>query len=607
MDSIQRNALVTPASPVNHRDSAQGLMLFNTDTDCLEFWSGTRWVSLCVGDTLDPCAGFIDMRTGFCPGETIADLTAAARAAGGRGTIIWYDAETGGNRFDDPTEELTARTYWAANCAGTNNRQPVAVSIIACGLIQQPTGRISAFLNVMYDFQNQTLEAWTATGGQATAWRWQMRVRVGGNAGTWGAWTDVNLPSANTARLRIPAYFMYTHAGIPRGATNQAPNASAISVDGHRTNTVEIHFRSNMRNPHPSTPPGGVYTDPFRMLFIRTNTSGFGGSGNARYLTINRAAQGGVNPTDNTIRMALLNVGTNYDDGIGLGGFVQWGRRLDGHQRVDWRKNTYVARGHDQHRNPVFGDVNRGWGDAPEPIIRNRNLMGAPDADGQVANPDFVGRFIRRPSGGMTVDNNADWDWGGALGNPPLDRDDLWGNGLPANRANNPTSLDGAVGWSERARNNNPCQHLGAGWRVPSAFDWWDIYRGDGSDDNPNQSVSGHPGDAWDTTHPDNVNTWRLNVGTINTSSFIAAVITNSYGEAVFLPAVGWRTGTTANLAPTPVSGLAFNNRGHYWVSMPLSQSAAANFIFSSAGISMHAVSAGAWQRSDGLFVRCVK
>ena len=40
-DNLNLEATAGPESP------ARGLMIFNTDNECVEFWSGTRWISLC--------------------------------------------------------------------------------------------------------------------------------------------------------------------------------------------------------------------------------------------------------------------------------------------------------------------------------------------------------------------------------------------------------------------------------------------------------------------------------------------------------------------------------------------------------------------------------
>ena len=52
MNTEQRDSLMNEDwLPAAERIEAQGLMIFNTDNDgCLEFWSGTQWISLCEGD-----------------------------------------------------------------------------------------------------------------------------------------------------------------------------------------------------------------------------------------------------------------------------------------------------------------------------------------------------------------------------------------------------------------------------------------------------------------------------------------------------------------------------------------------------------------------------
>ena len=51
MSTGARDSLfLIPNLPTNFQDSARGLMIFNTTLHCLEFWSGTEWVSLCEGN-----------------------------------------------------------------------------------------------------------------------------------------------------------------------------------------------------------------------------------------------------------------------------------------------------------------------------------------------------------------------------------------------------------------------------------------------------------------------------------------------------------------------------------------------------------------------------
>ena len=47
LDSLQRENLVPSGT---NNETAGGVMIFNTTNNCLEYWNGKRWVSLCVGD-----------------------------------------------------------------------------------------------------------------------------------------------------------------------------------------------------------------------------------------------------------------------------------------------------------------------------------------------------------------------------------------------------------------------------------------------------------------------------------------------------------------------------------------------------------------------------
>lgn len=49
LSSSQRDGLGLPALTGNVKDSAQGLIIFNTDTKCVEYWNNTKWISLCSG------------------------------------------------------------------------------------------------------------------------------------------------------------------------------------------------------------------------------------------------------------------------------------------------------------------------------------------------------------------------------------------------------------------------------------------------------------------------------------------------------------------------------------------------------------------------------
>ncbi|GHU62691.1 hypothetical protein FACS1894123_04070 [Bacteroidia bacterium] len=113
-----------PANPsstgyisASDKQDARGLVIYNTDTGCLEYWNNTKWVSLCEGcdgkitkveiidsDTNDPSKTSIEMTTG-------GDLTLTANTTGGTATLYeWYmDDQKGAGSVLVAT--TTANTY----------------------------------------------------------------------------------------------------------------------------------------------------------------------------------------------------------------------------------------------------------------------------------------------------------------------------------------------------------------------------------------------------------------------------------------------------------------------------------------------------------------
>jgi len=130
LTTTQRNGIVNDSSLPEVKVAARGLMIFNITNYCFEYWDGTRWVSLCMGDEMDPCAGFDNIKTEFPLGATIADLTVAARQAGGTGHVEWFATATGGAPLPANTPLVNNTEYFAANCLNATDRKPVKVNII---------------------------------------------------------------------------------------------------------------------------------------------------------------------------------------------------------------------------------------------------------------------------------------------------------------------------------------------------------------------------------------------------------------------------------------------------------------------------------------------
>ena len=503
---------------------ALGLVIYNTDFNCLELWNGIQWVSMCSGETPDPCNNLLSAYT-LCdsPTPTIADLTAAVLAGGGNGSVKWYNAQTGGNLLAPTTTLTNGGVYWADNCAGALNRTSVTVLFANCAPINPANGFVTAFTNVSYDFQSQELISFTTgSGGVATSWQWQVD---NGN----GVWQDIS--GATSATFNIPVDFMYS------SYTTFAQSAATPAM-------ANLSFRCMLFNPGS---PEGVATNSFDMLFIRTTTSGYSIDANGvRSLVLNRGGGG-------TVRMALLNVGATDTDGIGLGNLFQWGRIADGHEQIVWNKNA----GGTNIITPMDGV-------GTSSVVPRTDVVQIYDANLQIADASGIGNFISN--------NNGDW---GTQDTPSNQR---WGLGTGTiTRANAPTSI---TQWAFPT--NNPCP---SGWRVPNRFEFWDINNGDGTNNTmfvTSWNISTVSGNTW---------IWR---GATN-GSVGGAIVTNSNGEAVFLPAVGSRSGTPGTLGRA--------NNGDYWSSTHAGTSHAQGLSFSSTS-----VSAGNFTspRSSGRSVRCV-
>ena len=424
----QRNALVTTDSPQTAQDDAMGLLLFNTETQCLEFWNGSQWVSLCRGDI---------------------------------------------PRVNFPEDEITI------------------------------SGNLTAWTNVMYDFQTQRLwipASWTADVANNGNFQWQ--VSTGGNR-----WFSIR--GETNADFIVPVDFMYDVDNIRelawvKGNFPQDPEL----VDNSR----ELYFRRVQTLSDAITA-----TNPFNMFFIRTNTSGFSQEADItlRSLTMNRGGtlNGGL------INVALLNLGATADNS--LGDFFQWGRRADGHHAIVWEKN------------PIPTGANVG-----------ANRFG-PGTSGHVARP-VVDATNFNMTTGQPISDTRFFTANNTVANWSIADQNLWGDGS--------TGRPG-TGWTfghnnTLENNNNPCP---AGWRVPSHFEWWDMHNGNGITTNPTSENN-----SWGVTTSGN--TWRWRGVQTGTGAVGGALVMNAKGQYIFLPAVGVRANPTANLA-------FHGTYGNYWSS----------------------------------------
>ncbi|MDR2684649.1 MAG: hypothetical protein LBB53_04635 [Prevotellaceae bacterium] len=510
MSTTQRDAMVLTQAFLDEKNGkARGLQIFNTTTLCVETWNGTKWIEIC-----DHCVfpAFMSTVYNFCSEDnsaTIADLAAKIGS-----DVYIYDALTDGNKYDD-NAPLTLNTYYVEQIIEDCTppvRTAVTVNRGSCNTL--PNANITAFVNVMYDFQHQTIEAYS-TAGIGTDYLWE----VGTNSSNFTPVPD----APNSPFFTIPADF-----------------SDRYNSGGYLCDT--LWFRCTITNPKGSVTTANNLLD---IIFIKTVSSGYetDEANGVKYLKLGKGA-GGINDGSAAkMKVALLNLGQSADwtpengyvpnnDAGDLGDFYQWGRAADGHQNVVWSK----AENRVNQIVQMTGGVN-----TSAPVARGTTTY---DANGQIPSSatTYYGKFITHSGSG--TDQPGDWHV-----NPGSNS--LWGTGTDyATRASDvPLS-----GWSDMGKNNNPCPSSGStGWHIPSRWNVWDLYRGDGIDTQP------------DTTHvykgTNNTWQWRASNGTPVSSVGTAiggAIITNSSGEKIFMPASGCRKSSDGNSTD-------MGKYGNYW------------------------------------------
>jgi len=537
-DKLNLKDIVDPAIA----KAAKGLVIYNTTTDCLEFWNGEKWLSLCSDVTADcKTIAFPYVGTSYelCPGSKISDLSALVE-----GNVQWYSSSDATTPLSSSTP-LSSTTYYAEqNAYGCKcSRFPVSVTFGDCSKAIAGYGA-TTFADVMYDFQHQTLEAYY-TGGTPSNYQWQVSITP--NAGDFK-----NIDGAKFRFFTVPAHF-------------------ADIYQDNNPGVDSLFFRCQLSNSYGSV----VTSNTFNILFIRTEKADGTPIGNygidangVRYLTIQKAGSA------NGIKIALLNLGQSqnvdgsYNNDAGdLGDFYQWGRVSDGHQRIVWSKdNTHV-----NQIAPYGGDTTT----TSDTITRN--LLGTPNYTttttawgwDQIPNigsdAGYYGKFIKTSSG----------EWGDGSANSSA----RWGNG--SNLAARPAS---EITWSYPE--NNPCP---SGWRIPSRWNIMDIYNGDSSTLPPppisNASYSGSTINAW---------YWRY----ANNNATGGAIIKNvaAPNEKVFLIEAGMRNLSTGALGTA--------NTAYYWSSTTYSNASNAYYLgFDSNVINMNT---SYYDRARGMFVRCI-
>jgi uncharacterized protein (TIGR02145 family) len=290
-----------------------------------------------------------------------------------------------------------------------------------------------------------------------------------------------------------------------------------------------------------------------------------------------------------TMKVALLNLGQSADwtleggyvpnnDAGDLGDFYQWGRVADGHQNVVWSKNA-------NHQNQIlpFGETPANTADSISykiPAYPSYNT-----ADHQVAAGDpHYGKFIN--AGTVSSAQGGDNDWYNSNNGTAIASHDnsLWGDGTKSSSTRASDIL--LSGWTYPS--NNPCP---AGWRVPSRWNWWDLYKGTGTD----TSIAYSNYDGTDNTWQ-----WRDSNGASSTAVG-GVIITNDVGEKLFLPLGCNRAKDNSRLTDNNI-----NTHGFYWSSTV----SLSSFSYYAYGVQINksSVNAGIFSsnRADGQSVRPV-
>jgi len=108
--SLKKGGLRLPQLSTTYRDNlfkthadsvsvaAMGLMIYNTDTECLEFWNGNKWISLCSSIVIIPTGVAISPTEKTIPVLTTTPLTATVDPADASG--VEYKWEYSFNQVD---------------------------------------------------------------------------------------------------------------------------------------------------------------------------------------------------------------------------------------------------------------------------------------------------------------------------------------------------------------------------------------------------------------------------------------------------------------------------------------------------------------------------
>ena len=202
----QRDSLSTNVFPLaGNQDASKGLVIFNTDSKCLEYWNNSEWISLCSDVAASPAANGINLTTAgldnqnACLGSAISNIAYSTTGATGAtvtglptgvtgawasnavtisgaptvaGTFNYTVTLTGGSNTGTMTGTITVNTVPAQPSSITGS------STVNAGT----TGLTYSVTNVSGVTYNWTLPSgWTKTAGGTTN---SITVTAGTSGGT---------------------------------------------------------------------------------------------------------------------------------------------------------------------------------------------------------------------------------------------------------------------------------------------------------------------------------------------------------------------------------------------------------------------------------------
>ncbi|GHT27805.1 hypothetical protein FACS189432_04890 [Bacteroidia bacterium] len=204
LTTAQRNALQATVDFQSERTGkAMGLQIFNITEQCLEYWNGNRWISMC--NDVPPFIGpRITAPASFYCNQTVADLLACVTADADHTVNIYNSASV---LITIMTTPLVAGDYFISqtNLKGDeSDKAKVSITVAACLNGGSITG--GGTQSATTDAAPSQITANAATDGNCGGsyiYQWEQRYSSD-DGSTWGAWGNVAGGTGATAQHYTP-------------------------------------------------------------------------------------------------------------------------------------------------------------------------------------------------------------------------------------------------------------------------------------------------------------------------------------------------------------------------------------------------------------------